>query len=354
MKKKTIATTAVLTFAILLSSCTVSVKKTSSSDTSVTTTPVTMTTVPAPQNGGHEFNPHVLSDFFRQAYGPGFEQDFYSYCDAVLNAEDSVKLNDKANYSRCRLAVRMCLPVADTYISMIDTADEETKADEMDNKDGTHKLEYTVPKEEIPGLVEEFKARVKTLIDSCCMEDDTPLEKVFALYMEESTRLDYDWGAEEGTPETSRRLSVYHALMEDKGICQEIAGAYAYLLLQVDVDASTCSAMTHDFQYGHEWTVVKLGDKYYHCDITAQTQEKLTLRYFGMNDSKREKEGDYAPDTFNYGCINMIYHEDLPITDATYEPLWKAKFYEIDHEKNVLYCYESSGNDGKAYLELPL
>ena len=67
----------------------------------------------------------------------------------------------------------------------------------MDNKDGTYKLEYSVPKEEIPALVEAFKVRVKQLIDSCCMEDDTPLEKALSLYMEESTRLEYDFGAEE-------------------------------------------------------------------------------------------------------------------------------------------------------------
>ncbi|MBO4927387.1 MAG: hypothetical protein J5379_03940 [Clostridiales bacterium] len=156
-----------------------------------------MTTVPAPQNGGHEFDPHVLSNLYKQAFGPGFEEDFYSYCDAVINGEDSVKLKDKANYCRCRQAIRTCLPVADTYICTIDTDDEEKKADEMDNKDGTYKLEYSVPKEEIPALVEAFKVRVKQLIDSCCMEDDTPLEKALSLYMEESTRLEYDFGAEE-------------------------------------------------------------------------------------------------------------------------------------------------------------
>lgn len=376
MRLKTIALVCLLALSFVLSSCAnpipaetsvslsetiseetstaseaVTVSTTLSSSTRGSTAPVTMTTLKSPKKGGHKFKKHVLSDIYKKAYGPGFEEDFFSYCDAVLNIKDSVRLKDRANYIRCRRAIKTCLPVADIYVSNFDSDEEEKKTDEADNKNGTYKLEYSVPKAEIPALINDFKARVKKLIDSCCTQNDTPLEKALALYMEESTRLSYDFSSEENP---TRKLSVYSALMGDCAICQEIAGAYAYLLLQVGIDATTCSAIDHGGNYGHEWTVVKLGDRYYHCDVTSQTQEKLSLRYFGMNDAKRESEGDYDPSSFNFATINEIYHDDFPIDDKTFEPLWKARFYMIDRKNDVLYCFENTNNEGEPYLKLPL
>ncbi|MBO4408437.1 MAG: transglutaminase domain-containing protein [Clostridiales bacterium] len=330
---------------------TVATENTETSTTSESTEAVTMTTVELPVDGHHEFQTHVLSDIYKQAYGDGFEEDFFSFCDAFYNVEDSVRLKDRANYVRCIRAARICLPVAYICLAGFDTDAEEKVTDEADNKDGTYKLNYSVSKDEIPALIQNFQTRVNSLIESCCLPDDTPLEKALALYMEESTRISYDFDNAENP---NRRLTVYDCLTGDKAICQEIAGAYAYLLLQVGIDATTCSGMDHAMTYGHEWTVVKLGDKYYHCDVTSQTQEKLSLRYFGMTDAKRESENNYDPQYFNFAGINEVFHDDLLIEDETFKQLWDAKYYEIDHKKDMLYCYKESSGEGKPYYKMPL
>ena len=67
--------------------------------------------------------------------------------------------------------------------------------------------------------------------------------------------------------------------MGDYGICQEIAPAYAYLLLQVGVDAGICGSLSKDGDSAHAWTMVKLNDTWYHADVTWQLSDPYGLRY---------------------------------------------------------------------------
>ena len=369
--KKTAAI--ILTSAVLLSglaSCTNGPSAESSMTESSTTTEASTTTTsteatedttassestPAPTfetkapHEGFNFNPYVLSDMYVESFGEEFKEDYFAFCNAVLTGQETVALKDKENYARCRYAIRYCLPVADSYVSYTDE-------DQADNKDGTYKLEYEIPKEEIAPRIDAFITRVENLINDAVEEDDTPLEKTLALYMATAGRIDYDYDAVEADPNepSDRTTGPYHAIMEDMGICQEIAGAYAYLLLQVGIDATTCSGLTHDMEWGHEWAIVKVGDKYYHCDPTSQTLEKNNLKYFGMTNAQREKMGDYNPKTFFIGLSNETTDLYLPITDETLKPLWKSKSVKIDREKDMLYCYKKDDAKDKPYFKMSL
>ncbi|MBP5655806.1 MAG: transglutaminase domain-containing protein [Clostridiales bacterium] len=372
MNKKTMPVSLALIFTLILTSCSNAQTKeavttpastetttvTSSVETSETSAPETSSTsetTAAPSfetkapHEGYNFNPYVLSDMYVESFGEEFKEDYFAFCNAVLTGQDSVALKDKENFDRCRYAIRYCLPVADSYVGY-------PEADQADNKDGTFKLEYTIPKEEIGPRIDAFIARVEELINSTVEEDDTPLEKTLALYMATATRIDYDYDAVEADPNepSDRTTGPYHAIMEDMGICQEIAGAYAYLLLQVGIDATTCSGLTHDMEWGHEWAIVKVGDKYYHCDPTSQTLEKNNLKYFGMTNAQREKMGDYNPKTFFIGLSNETTDLYLPITDETLKPLWKSKSVKIDREKDMLYCYKKDDAKGKPYFKMSL
>ena len=39
---------------------------------------------------------------------------------------------------------------------------------------------------------------------------------------------------------------------------------------------------------------------------------------------------------FNIGDTNLLWHKDLPITEETYQPLWNAAWYRIDHEARTV------------------
>ena len=364
MKKLKISLVSAVTAAILLTSCANSpagsdnTSSSSVSETSITTVATTTTTTteattttteftPVPVK--HTFNPHVLSDIYLMAYGEDFKENFFRYCDAVLEGADSVALDKKDYYYQCRDAVRYCLPVADEYVYYMDTK-------EASNGDGTYKLQYSVPKDEYLSKVSEFKTRIEDLINRACYEGDTPLETAIALYASESERLDYDYSSDVVNENgVSRSCNPYHALMTDNGICQEIAGCYSYLLLQAGIDAATCGALNDDASESHEWSVVKLNGKYYHCDVTFQcSSDKQSLRYFGMSDQRRHLEGNWSIDGFNFAGVNLIWHKDLPLEDETFDPLSTCMFFNIDREKDMLYCYGIGGESKDPYFEMSL
>ncbi len=314
--------------------------QTTTEDTTTETTEIAKTRrVPL----DHTFNPHCLSGIYIDKYGKEFEENYYRYCDAVLAGEESVKL-DKDEYLQMSWYIsRYCLPIVSQYVCFPGDGVGANKIGE-----GEYKIEYDAPIDEYLNAVEQFKERVEFLIGSACLEDDTPLEKTIALYKSETYRLDYDTAATEEDFEDAYgyNVSPYRALMLNRGICQEIAGAYAYLLLQVGVDATTCGGLKKDISSAHEWTVVKIDDKYYHCDVTYQCcTDKYTLQYFGMTDDQREIEGDWLMEKLNFGALNDTWHKDLPIEDTRFEKVWTCTAYDLDRDENMLYCYRVNGAD---------
>ena len=296
----------------------------------------------------HTFNPHVISQVFVDKFGKEFEENYYRYCDAVLTGADSVKL-DKQEYLEMFINIsRTCLPIVAQNAFFF--ADE---AKPLENCE--YELKYNIPKDEYLKSVDEFKARVEYLIESVCLEDDSDLERALALYISESARIDYDYDAMNADSYVSAEgytISPYRALMTDKGICQEIAGAYAYLLLQVGIDATTASGLTKDSSSAHEWTIAKLDGKYYHCDVTFQCTSKYSVNFFGMNDAEREKQGDWDMEYINIGDINQIWHKDLPIEDNRFEQLWKCFTCFLDRDENKLFCYDDSGTEDSCYYDM--
>ena len=313
MNRKLPITAVMLSVLIILSSCGMTTKPSETSTTSATSSAgsssaeaaITEGSTVEPVHMDHTFNPHCLSQIYVDKYG----KDCYSMDEDITSAGN-----------------------------------------------GEYKLSYGLPKDEYLKKVDEFKARIESLIESACHEGDTPFEMTLALYQSEGKRLTYDEAAADSADAdpASVSLSPYRALMTDTGICQEIAGAYAYLLMQVGVDAITCGGLTKDVSASHEWTVVKIEGKYYHCDLTFQLNESATLRYFGMDDKQREIEGDWDMQYNNFGDTNDIWYKDLKLEDKRFEPLWTITSYKIDRENNKLCCYDSYECTGDLIVEIPL
>ncbi len=357
MNKKLATAAAMLSALILLSSCRMAAKpsetSTSSSDASTSgsasETLITSASTAEPAYMDHTFNPHCLSQIYIDKYGKDFEENYYRYCDAILSGAETVKCDKKEWLPIFRDISRIYLPIASRYCYFFDE-------DITSVGDGEYKLSYGLPKDEFLKKVDEFKVRIESLIERTCMEGDTPFEMTLAIYHSEAERLTYDYDAaeEDNLSSVTQDLSPYRALMTDTGICQEIAGAYAYLLMQVGVDAITCGGLTKDSTASHEWTVVKIDGKYYHCDLTFQLNERATLRYFGMDDAQRELEGDWDMQYNNYGMTNDIWYKDLKLEDKRFAPLWTISSYRIDRENHKLCCYDSYDCTGNLVVEIPL
>lgn len=353
MNKKLPILTAVLSLTMVFTSCsqavTPEVTTTATAASSTTSEATTETTVKERAKLDHTFNPHCISDVFVKKFGKEFEENYYRYCDAILSGAKTVKCDKKEWLPMFHDISRVFLPIVNQYCYCI--LDEIEIAD-----NGEYVLSYSIPKDEFLKKVDEFKTRVEYLIESACYEGDTPFEMTLALYHSESNRISYDYRALEDGYESPDGLAVspYRALMSDTGICQEIAGAYAYLLMQVGVDAITCGAVSKDSSVAHEWTIVNIDGKYYHCDVTYQLSEPGRLNYFGMNDAKREAEGDWDMPYNNIGEINEIWHKDLPLEDTRFELLWSALSYKVDRDTHKLLCYDSYDCTGNMIFEVPL
>lgn len=323
----------------------------SSSISEVTTEASSETSASASEHKAydHTFNPHCLTKIYINKYGEQFEKEYYQFCDDILAGSDTVKCSNPSWINLFRDISRTYLPIVHQYCYY--NGDDYPSAG-----DGVYKIEYSIPKDEYLKKVDEFKSRVEYLIESCLYEDDTELEKAIALYHSESSRIKYDYYVMENTvivTDDGYQISPYRSIMTDQGICQEIAGCYAYLLMQVGIDAITCGALNKECTLAHEWTIVSLGGTYYHCDVTFQLENPNTLQYFGLNDAERELEGDWDMPYNNIGDLNEIWGSDLPITDTRFAEVWKCYYYELDRDKDMLYCF-SKGDGDIPYFEMTL
>ena len=163
------------------------------------------------------------------------------------------------------------------------------------------------------------------------------MEKAMKLYTASSLRIAYDYS-------DIGPNYVLRVLMDDYGICQEIAPAYAYLLLQVGVDAGICGSLAKDSSFAHAWTIVKLDGKWYHADVTWQLSEPYSLRYFLIDDNDRD-QSNLDVEYLNIGEINELWHKDFPIEDDSYSELWNVRWYEIDHSRACISYYDDPNLD---------
>lgn len=281
-----------------------------------------------------EFRPHVFSDIDLRIYGEKARDDFFAFCDAVLAGEDGFPCSGEDSWALITEQQKRLFPLGE-FVSI----DPEYEGYSQDaSQDGQIPITYLISKEEMKQKIEEFRQQVADLIAAADLrEGDTDLEKALKLYTMLSLRTQYDYEAmEDETFEIS--LSAYRTLMTGWGICQEIAPAYAYLLLQVGVEANTCGSLAKDNSFAHEWTMIGLDGVYYHADVTYQLDTPYSLCYFLTSDEQRSGD-DLDIRYLNIAGSNRLWHKDLPMEDERYAPLWESTWYRIDHEGRRIWYY---------------
>jgi transglutaminase-like putative cysteine protease len=200
-------------------------------------------------------------------------------------------------------------------------------------------------KEQHEAFISNFVENVSVIIENNIMQNDNDLIKAISLYRAFSSSVSYNYDA--ACSDIIVDVSPYNAIVNHNGICQSFAGAYTYLLLQVGIDANTCTGMTYDSSIAHEWTILKLDDKYYYADPTFENSETAGygLKYFGITTTEREAIGHFDPEYYNIGVTNEIWARDYDISDIRFESLRTCLNFEIDHENNSIICYDEFGSE---------
>lgn len=214
------------------------------------------------------WNPYLLSPAVPEEYESAFEKAIT----AILNHRSSVTYQDRNEF----LAVRDNL-----FYEFPPSALSEIKPD-ADTL--TLRFDYQYEREEHLAKIEEFADTVEKTVKEYLLFGDDDAEKALLLYHAVSYRVDYF-----KTDFKSWQLNAYYALTGNRAICYSFTDAYNYLLRQVGVEAWLVRSYRPSDRAAHGWSLVKVGNAYYHCDTTWESSfcSGVGFYYFAMNDKRR-------------------------------------------------------------------
>ena len=205
-------------------------------------------------------------------------------------------------------------------------------------------FEYNYVPTAIDGFYDKFDAEVKKIL-SGIKSDMTDVQK--ALYVHDyfvsnysydyKVFLDYLSGKKNSIPE--EHYTAMGVLVNKTGVCQGYALAYNYILNKIGIQAEmvTSSSMRH------AWSLIKIGGKYYHVDVSwddpaYDTAGNVSHKYFLLSD--KAIGGTAEGRTRHYG-----YKASNAATSTAYDNyFWKNVNTSLVNYGNNWYFINSSGN----------
>ena len=274
----------------------------------------------------YTFDPHVISDEYRTIFGDEFSGEFFSFRDVILGKGKEFPCTSRERFYQLLSVSNSCFPLAPELISK-----EETTV-----RDGICHLVYRYNDGELDERILSFENKVTAFMNAAVPYDEPDPIKAMELFTAVANKDTYD---DAYTLEDSLKLRSYRSIMEDTGICQEIAAEYIYYLLQAGIDAVPCSSLNADQSEAHEWVMVKLNGSYYHMDPTYALNYPDSLYFFGMDDIQREYYGNFPKGNYTYASSDVL--SECAAADRTFEIVWLAETYVIDHEGRKIIITET-------------
>lgn len=276
----------------------------------------------------YSFKTKISSSFLEETFGKAMCESWFSLVDAVLAGEDTFDCPNGHIYMWVIAEFpKVCFPVLGEIVDI----DNDVELSEID---GTARFKYKVSKEEAARMINDFELLVEDVMNKSMNPKYTDFENILSLYrfFEETYIYDYDTAdLLEAEPAKVNYTSAYRLLTQKTGICCEIAEAYSYLLMQAGIDASVVTSAKH------EWSIVKLGDHYYHVDPTFALGSGGSLAYFMMTDDQRCYTGDYKKSEFEYVSIySPEFPLELPADDETFKDIWDGYISYFDPETDTI------------------
>ena len=252
-----------------------------------------------------KWNPYVYNKYLSRAKGKEYQDIVYRYVGALLNGDKKVECSNE-------------FIVDDLFGTLRTTFPPVTKIVKDSNySDGYININYAVSDANRKKIIDDFARQVEYIINSSVKGTDTEIMKAIALYNFFVYHITYDANLDD--------VSSYQGIMNFSGICQSFGPAYAYLCMELGIDAMEVGALNKDISLGaHEWTIINLNGKEYYVDPTYEcTSPNQGLKYFGLTSKDREEEG-FLNDETTIG-FNLIAASKYEIDDKRFE-----KFREVN------------------------
>lgn len=281
----------------------------------------------------HEWKPFVYSDFYREIYDEDTEETFRAYCEAVSKGDtEFVCRNDDFRIiTRLKMLASEYMPVAYMYADITN----------IDSDNVAH-IDYGMTTDEFLTILEGFKGKVIRILDETCKAGYSDAENAIAIYDYLARNITY-----------TQYTSSYVVIMEENGICQDIASAYDYLLAQVGIDACVCNSFLNK-QVPHTWSLIRIGEKYYHADPTFALSNPGTIRYFGFTDERRSGMDNYEEFPFTYGF--ELYEDQegkFKSQDDRFIDLSDSTDYILDLDNSQIKYVSAKTGEDKVFIVEP-
>lgn len=270
----------------------------------------------------YEFDPYALSSEYAEIYGDGFVEVYRGLADAFINYETICYCPDEATFTAIMDCLDCCMPYfSSDAVLTYESFDAETQSLTINYISST--------REEHDEAYKKFIDEVRSCIDGVVFKNDSKLEAAISVYRSFASSLSYDLG----TPD----VSVYSAIMDRSGIAHGFAGAYAYLLRQIGIEANICGGLSYDSSAAHEWVVLRLGGSWYYADPTYESGETggLGLSYFGTNDDERSEAG-YDPRYFAVGTTNELWAYALDVKGTEFNIFRGSSSFTLDRAASAI------------------
>lgn len=291
----------------------------------------------------YTYDPYAIPDMYVEKYGEKFYTCYKGFCDAVLAGEDHFECPDYDTYWKVLDVAWVFLPITTDCLDM-------PVYDDNTIKNGVCEIVYRHSKEKHLNNVKEFLDKVKMIITTSLQEGDTEFEKALKLFQYCSTTFVYDYEQyETGKVSGDKQCGGYRIIMDEIGICQEYATAYAFLLLQAGMEADVVSGGNDEV--GHAWNIVEIEKKHYYMDTTFQSSRLGSpLYYFGVPADTYAELSEFPVSSHTIGgSANMKIPYD--ISDKKFEKLRECSFYDINHEERTIdyegYIYEDTSYESE-------
>ncbi len=161
-------------------------------------------------------------------------------------------------------------------------------------------FQYNFTNEEIDRMIIEFDAKC-SMIFNAIPSDSTVEEKLLFIHDFIASRTSYDESVYEGKPSSNEKYiyNAYGCIVKERAVCEGISEAFKYLCKRLGIECYLVTSLA----MRHEWNMVKIGNNYYHIDITQdapvfnldkhgfhQSPGDITHRFFLLSDAQIKAE----------------------------------------------------------------
>lgn len=170
------------------------------------------------------WKPQVISNYQHAVWGEEREALYGALVDAIMTGKTSVPCADEEMGWTIQFLLDTNFPVMSAVVSYMNVEDNNVK------------IKYSVSDAEREQIIKDFAEKIESEIESSVCQADTPSMAALALYHQYCMGLTYDHEAEKVEAEFNGD-TIYRALMSGTGTNQSFAIAYAYLCMQIGVNA---------------------------------------------------------------------------------------------------------------------